>query len=356
MEETFKTEVIFPTIISKRNALADEIKLPASINSVSLRESFLSEAPFVTSSNRTFWRRMVDQESFRNILAASYYIVSDCISDSGIVNLDKLLNFTDTPYSNQMSVNLADMYFSSKLRSYDQFFLHVPEILSFMLICAIRTSTPKHHRLCQAAKFREILLDWCSEIIGGIRFTNCKTNREWLFNEVLESQILVVSANTSGPSAPKLYNENQYGSARTKYSIGLSPLIDAYIGKSRTTHANISTTLSMSHPPNRLPFTINTQEDTVLGKPRFKKMDYSTIKDVINITTTHRKQIINELNQMEKNTKRDLFKIHKKSKSALRALELTAQSGAIPPHLMTNSGNGVGVNGVSGANTHNTST
>ena len=34
----------------------EKYKLPASVNYVSLRESFISDAPFVKRANATFWR------------------------------------------------------------------------------------------------------------------------------------------------------------------------------------------------------------------------------------------------------------------------------------------------------------
>jgi hypothetical protein len=330
---TFKTEVSIPTSIKRIEPLGDlyeDVRLPSSINSIALRESFLSEAPFVTTSNRTFWRNMIDQQSFRNILAAAYYILADCVSDAGVVNVDKLSNFRESPYSRQMSVNLADMYFSPKLIPYQHFFLRIPEILAFMLVCSLRTSIPKHHRLCQAGKFREILLDWCCEVVGGIRFTNSKTNREWFFTDVLESQILTTSAMNVGPNTSKVLSNTTHGSVKTKYQICLSPLIEMYIGHSSHANAALSVNLNMSHPPNRALCPLSASAELKSGRARLKHIDYTTISDVLQQSNTYRKKISAERMTLEKDASTDLRKMNKQFKTSLRELNVTAAKGVLP--------------------------
>jgi hypothetical protein len=170
-------------------------KLPASVNLVALRESFLSEAPFISNSNRTFWRRMVDNRNFQILLSASYYIIADCVSDTSVVNVEKLhdIDVGHTPLIKTMATNISEMYYTIKLRERELLFAKLPEVLAFMALTALRTSMPKHHRLCLSAKFREILIDWYCEVVGGMRFTNCRTNREWLFTDVFDAQIVTTA-------------------------------------------------------------------------------------------------------------------------------------------------------------------
>lgn len=189
---TFETEVDFvlpeipsATSVSQQQQaqlnnlrkIANESKLPASINLIALRESLLSEAPFVTKGNKAFWRRMIDDACFQSILAASFRVILNSISDIGCVNITKLFDVESDsvePFISTMAVNISNIIFANKLRERDIFFSKLPEILTFMVIEALHTSTPKHYRVYNSARFREILLDWSSEIVGGIRLSRCR--------------------------------------------------------------------------------------------------------------------------------------------------------------------------------------
>ena len=86
-------------------------KMPPTINLVGLRESFLSDAPFVNKYNTSFWRRMLDSRNFQNVLASTFHIVSQCISDHGILDVDKLCKIEQSPAMALTSSNLAEMFY-----------------------------------------------------------------------------------------------------------------------------------------------------------------------------------------------------------------------------------------------------
>jgi hypothetical protein len=236
-------------------------KLPASVNLVALRESFLSEAPFISNSNRTFWRRMVDNRNFQMLLSASYYIIADCVSETSVVNVEKLqdIDSTSTPLIKMMATNISEMYFSIKLRDRELLFARLPEVLSFMALTALRTSMPKHHRLCLSARFREILIDWYCEVVGGLRFTNCRTNREWLFTDVFDAQIVTTAQlkgqTQTGVNAPM--GLSQGGGRNSDNSNGNGNGNTGNTGNTNTGNTNTNTTSSNSNtnlvPPPRLP-------------------------------------------------------------------------------------------------------
>ena len=157
----------------------DGLRLPAAINGIALRESFLSEAPFILSSNRSFWRKMIDNQNFQEILCHTYYFISSCISETSVVDLIKLSEARQSEYIKDIPGTLAQLYLTISLKDRDIFLPRFPEVLSYLLIHAIRTTNSKLHRLLSMAQFREILLDWCTELLSGIRLTNCRFDMQY---------------------------------------------------------------------------------------------------------------------------------------------------------------------------------
>ena len=284
-------------------------RLPSSVNLVALRESFLSEAPFISNANRTFWRRMVDNSNFQILLSSSYYIIADCVSDTSVVNVEKLqdIDVANTPLIQTMATNISEMYYTIKLRERELLFAKLPEVLSFMALTALRTSMPKHHRLCLSAKFREILIDWYCEVVGGLRFTNCRTNREWLFTDVFDAQIVTttqlkgggggVGGGANSYNSPAVHNpssalnntnnntnNNSNGNTNSngnllgpagsaapatsttehntisvsKQTIGLSPLVSRYT--SDVSLSDLQLKISLSHLSNRALTSLDTAQ------------------------------------------------------------------------------------------------
>jgi hypothetical protein len=328
MSGTFKTEVSFGS--DKFPALRshyDSIRLPASVNLIALRESFLSEAPFVTHSNRMFWRRMVDGECFQNLIAISFHIVSDCVSENSVVDVDKLNNIREIPLIPKMASNLAEMYYSIKTRERDTLFTRLPEVCAFMVVSALRTSVPKHHRLCQSTKFREILLDWYCEVLGGVRFSNCRANREWFFQDVFDVPILTSSQMNPGTpqssSAGSPTRSYTSGTTRSKHTIALSPLINMYTGESKAKNSELTVHLSLSHAAARPLTTLPLESLPQRGRVRARTVDTDAIKSILNSSKESRKKILSDHRMGIKQSNRDIRKLKARYKKTLKALSQT---------------------------------
>ena len=94
----------------------DHFKLPASINYISLRESFISDAPFVKRANASFWRKFLDSENFKAILSSNYHHVVSCIAENGMFDLENLYRFNGNEATKLMSESFAEMYFNFSLK------------------------------------------------------------------------------------------------------------------------------------------------------------------------------------------------------------------------------------------------
>ncbi len=175
-----------------------ELKLPNVVNFVALRETFLSEAPFVTRTNRGFWKKWIDSKQYINVLAASLSFVSDCIGENGSVNMARLNDISDNFYMEQMSTNVSEMMLVNKSKhsgSLDLLFRKLPELLCYMIVNSLQSCSPRNARIYNSRGFREILLDWIGELIGGIRITNCRKDRDWLFSDANEATVVVTNGN-----------------------------------------------------------------------------------------------------------------------------------------------------------------
>jgi hypothetical protein len=368
---------------------SSSIRLPPSVNLVALREAFLSEAPFVTNNTRMFWRRMVDNINYQNLLAISYHIICDCISsENSIIDLNKLYNLHSLIYIQNLSSNLAEMYYSIKLRDREILFSRLSEVLSFMIVSALRTSIPKHHRICQSVRFREILLDWYGEVLNGIRTTNCHVNREWFFQDIYDIPILTTNTptvttpggsmgatthhfppgsthpTTHSSSSATAASSSSHGIIRSKYTISLSPLINLYTGNSLAKKSEVSLSLSLSHSTTR-PLTslptleesrphtnathtnhTNTNSGITMGRLKGKSLDYAQIKLLLQLSKERRKKILSDHRNGVKEANKDIAKYKARYKKTLKALEQTNKESILAMHSTAPSG-GVGVGGVS---------
>ena len=172
-----------------------EVKLPITINIVAVRETLFADAPFISKNNKAFWRRMVDSKQFSLILAASYNFLAGCLTDSGAVLLDKLNSIQQSPLVGMISSSLTDIFYSFKRLDRDILLSRLPEVVHFMVLQSLQTALPRHHRLYGSIRFREIMLDWSTELIWGLRVTNCRSHREWLFEDAHDIQILTLNNN-----------------------------------------------------------------------------------------------------------------------------------------------------------------
>ena len=328
---TFKTDLPLGNERSfspPRGFELDPIRLPASVNLIALRESFLSEAPFVSSSNRMFWRRMVDGRCFQQLVSASYHIILDCVADNSAVDIKKLNNITNSPLINKMASNLAEMYYVIKLRERELLFLRLPEVLAFMVVSAMRTSNPKHYRLCQSARFREILLDWYCELLGGLRFSNCRTNREWFFAELSDAPILIASHPPSSADG-QTRKKPPPGIAVSKHQVALSPLINMYTGDSKAKIAELAVNLSLSYSSSRPLVSLPTSKDLPPIRVRQSTIDYTTMRRTLKQSQAARKKIMTDHRNGIKQMHRDLRKYRVNMEKTLAVLNDTSAENII---------------------------
>jgi predicted nucleic acid-binding protein len=231
------------------------LKLPNVVNYVALRETFLSEAPFIKRSNRPFWKKWIDSKQYLNVFAASLRIVSDCITDNGVIHADKLfriptdkkitnatrnsaffdtgegddggskfisratmirvpgnttnsagvsfqnwLNTTDIQalLTEKIATNISEMLMMDRNKrsftnTHDLLFYRLPEILSYMTLQSLLATIPKLARVFNSIKFRELLLDWFTELINGIKITDCHNDREWIFKNTSDNPIILLN-------------------------------------------------------------------------------------------------------------------------------------------------------------------
>lgn len=221
-DHTFKTGTGYFEPQSPReygyDSPVEPLKLPESVNYVALRETCLSEAPFVNKTNRLFWKKWMDSSQYITILAASLKLVSSCINDLGSVNTWTLYDVAGNPIMEQMSVCIAEMLVMDRSRfshSHDILFRRLPELLCYMIVGSLHASAGKHGRLYNSIRFREVMLDWLSELIGGIRITNCIRDREWLFIDANDVSVLVTH-NPPNRSAPQSRQQELQQSSRSK--------------------------------------------------------------------------------------------------------------------------------------------
>lgn len=307
---------------AKRTLLANngKLKLPHTINHIALRESFLSEAPFVVTTNRPFWRKMIDNSNFQDMLCYTYYFIASCISDTAVVDLAKLATAKDAPYIKEITTNLAQLYMTIPLKERDMFFPKCPEILSYLLINAMRTAIPKHHRLMGMSQFREILLDWATELIGGLRLSNCRLNREWFFSDATEGPIL------TSPIMSRPDGDEPFGVAKRKMLINRSPLIDMFCDPMRLPRQEKPRIFTVTHKPNRELLAMQPSSsspvltDTSI-RYRYDSMSHRQVKTLVGKTLrAHTKRM--ECNEKElRELRRDNFKARQTMLGELRNLD-----------------------------------
>eukprot|EP01039_Chlorochromonas_danica_P006735 gene6735-7445_t len=161
-------------------------RLPPVVNFVALRETFLSEAPFVKRSNRLFWKKWIDSRQYSQALALSLLFITNCISENGAVHLDRLYQIENSLLIEKMAGNISEMLTLDRdllhqSHAHDLLFTRLPEVFAYMILNSLLASLPKLARVYYTGQFREILLDWLDEVIGGLRKTDCRRDRDWLF-------------------------------------------------------------------------------------------------------------------------------------------------------------------------------
>eukprot|EP00981_Chlorochromonas_danica_P011641 scaffold4174_cov182-Ochromonas_danica.AAC.1 len=191
-------------------------RLPPVVNFVALRETFLSEAPFVKRSNRLFWKKWIDSRQYSQALALSLLFITNCISENGAVHLDRLYQIENSLLIEKMAGNISEMLTLDRdllhqSHAHDLLFTRLPEVFAYMILNSLLASLPKLARVYYTGQFREILLDWLDEVIGGLRKTDCRRDRDWLFADCTKNNVVVIhntgaggggSTSRSGPPPP----------------------------------------------------------------------------------------------------------------------------------------------------------
>lgn len=194
---------------------SSELRLPPEVNFVALRETLLSEAPFVKRANRNFWKKWIDSKQYYNVLSSTLMIVADSVADNGNILMKRMYELQeDNPFVLRMAKNISEMMVmdrSAGSRSHDSFFGRLPELLCYMITNSLLSMAPKSSRVFYSVKFREILIDWLSELIYGIRITNSRFDREWLFKDANDVPILVVDSNVAFSFTPARPSRNTDG-------------------------------------------------------------------------------------------------------------------------------------------------
>lgn len=236
---------------------AEQLKLPEVVNFVAIRESCLSEAPFVSKTNRKIWKRCIDSSAYVTIFASTLKILMECISESGSVN--QAILYDTTGYRllyEKMSVCMSEMLVTEKKsspRQLDNLVRRLPELLCYMIVNSLHSCLPRQGRVFNIGKFRELLLDWLTELICGLRLTNPRADRYWLFSDTNDTPIVILGQppstaaaagtsslprNTSNSSLPMI-NSN----ATATNSIGYSATVI-----NEATNRQITTATTKSFP------------------------------------------------------------------------------------------------------------
>ena len=304
------------------------LKLPNGYDVVAIRETLLSEAPFVNRGNKAFWRRMMDRTEFVDILTCSYHHILACISDSGMVHEDKLVDIHSDPKIEAISNNFANIYFGISRHERDLLIPKMPELLCFMSINALQAVAPRHQRLYMSGRFREILIDWGTELFGGMRQSQTRCGKGWIFVDTNDMKVLTtnkpnkftqVFEEARSKRTKSVYPLNSIGSS---YMLDHSPLIKMYIERNNKSCHLIKNKLNvtLSHFPDR---PLTTLQASLVKSTRFreKKTEDKEVKQTMRRSNSMRRTIMTNLDVQEANYRKDMFRIKEALKTKLRVLK-----------------------------------
>lgn len=283
-----------------------DLKLPNGYNVVAVRETLLSEASFVTRTSKGFWRRMMDNEQFVTMFSAGFHHVVDCISDNGMILAERLTSVgADNAFIGVMSSTLADMYFRFRRADRDVFLPRLPELLCFMIVNALQAAVPKHQRVVSSTKFRELIIDWATELCGGIRSINCRAGKEWFFQDATDMPVMVSSSAGASPAAlamaatlaKRTTAVLPLNSVGSRYHLDHSPLVAMYIDKNNPSLASATAKnvlhMTLSHHPERPLLTL---QDGLVKTVKFResKVDAEEVRGYRREACIKRAQLMRE--------------------------------------------------------------
>lgn len=323
----FKTEVDFS---DKKDSKASK-----NVNIIALRETFLSVAPFVKPTNRLFWRKWIDTKEYVSMLTSSVNFLETCLSEGGILDVDKLNDIKDSEFIFVMANSLADMFLLQTPRDRELFFNRLPELLCFMIINALQTSMHRYSRLFMSAQFREILLDWTCEVISGIRNSDIRRNREWLFLNALDMPIATKRSYNKESRSEDVYKQRSQGdmttlaSARSTFVFGHSPLINNYLCKRINADSNSaslevypctnSLRMTLCHIPDRPINGIN--EESTLKLVRKKIITEKETQHAYKEGFKIQKKLSRKTNKLRSDFDKDISSLKSSIRTTLKSLD-----------------------------------
>ena len=277
-------------------------KIPPSVNYIAIRESFLSEAPFVKKGGGGLWRTMIDSKCFYEMLCATYNLVSTCISDAGSFDYSKLKSMNNIQLQ-QIGKSFSDIYYTFNQEERDIFMPKLPEVMTYLLINCLHSGIPKHYRMYNSLRFRELTLDYFGEMYTGIRSTSTHTNREWLFNDCNDLPIFLTT-----PDAKK-EPDVTISSAASRYRLSNSPLVAMRLGThlSKNYDKIVGMRMTMSHLPDRALMTLKPEENILAeGKARHKYFNTLQAKQELKKIKNTKKNVMNKLSSDKNQYNKDI--------------------------------------------------
>jgi hypothetical protein len=61
-----------------------------------------------------------------------------------------------------------------------------------MTVNSLQSSIPRLNRIFNSYRFRELLLEWMGELLGGVKVSEFNKNKTWLFADAIDASIVVV--------------------------------------------------------------------------------------------------------------------------------------------------------------------
>lgn len=317
-------------LASPRDAPKSTLTLPNGYNVVAVRETLLSEASFVTRTNKPFWRRMMDNEQFVTMFTAGFHHVLDCVSENGMVLIERLTGMQDSEFIHIMSSNLAEMYYTFQRGERDVFLPKLPELICFMIINALQAAVPKHQRIFNSIRFRELIIDWSTELVGGIRNINTRVGKEWFFVDASDLPIMCsqdVSSFSSAMTeclAKRTSCTLPLNSVGSRYHLDHSPLVAMFIDKNNPSLASSTAKnvlhVTLSHDPDR-PLMSLQKGLMKTTKFREKKVDLDVMKDYRKEAQRTRTRILKEYSESKTNMNDDINRLHEGMRASIAMLK-----------------------------------
>ena len=211
----------------------------------------------------------------------------------------------DTPAFDIMAKGFSQLYFAFNVADRDILLPRMSEICTYMVINCLLSSHPKHGRLYNSFTFREILLDYFSELFTGIRLSNCRLNRDWLFANAVEQHIVLEKPDC----IPEIKANPGRGSNTTTYRMVNSPLVTKYMNLNEKSVCTYGVNLSMSHFPERPLTTIEKNTGFHTKKARAKHIHHQQVRDVLRDSRKNLKSFSEQYETQKKSSRQDIHKL-----------------------------------------------